>query len=66
MHRINGSNLRVLRQNAGLSQDELANRSGIPQGNISRLERQPSANIRGRTMGRLCKALSITPGVLDD
>jgi DNA-binding XRE family transcriptional regulator len=53
---INGRQLRRLRRQHGLSQEELAAKAGISLTTIRRLERQPTAPCRSRTLGRLAAA----------
>ena len=58
-----GTRLRSLRVAAGLTQTELAARSGVPHETISRLElarRAPQAE----TVARLAEALGVAPGGL--
>jgi transcriptional regulator with XRE-family HTH domain len=54
---IDGPRLRQLRHQHRLSQDELARRAGISLRTVARLERQPTATCRGRTLARLAGAL---------
>jgi transcriptional regulator with XRE-family HTH domain len=57
------SNLRRLREAAGLSQDELGLRAGVGVSNVSRYEsakRDPSV----RTVARLADALGVDPAQL--
>jgi DNA-binding XRE family transcriptional regulator len=54
---IDGQRLRQLRLQHGLSQEKLADRAGISLTTMARLERQPRASCRGRTLGRLAAAL---------
>src|SRR5713101_7182339 len=55
---IDGRQLRRWRRQHGLSQEKLAHQAGISVTTIARLERQPRASCRGRTLGRLAAALS--------
>lgn len=60
-----GANLRELRDERGLTQEELAERSGVQAGEISRIEagkRDP----RVSTVLRLAKGLRVSPGRLLD
>lgn len=53
------NNLRVARKAAGLEQEELASRSGISQGTISRIERgSPAPSVE--TALALARALGLT------
>jgi XRE family transcriptional regulator, regulator of sulfur utilization len=60
-----GKNLRAARVRMKMSQEELASRSGIQQGEISRMEhgkRDPQVS----TLIRLAEALEMPPGRLLD
>lgn len=61
---LDGQRLRQLRRQHGLSQEELADRAGISFTTVARLERQPRASCRSRTLGRLAAALGEPPGAL--
>ncbi|HUY45524.1 MAG TPA: ATP-binding protein [Streptosporangiaceae bacterium] len=54
---INGHRLRHLRRQHGLTQAELAAKAGMSPATVARLERQPCASCRGRTLTRLAAAL---------
>jgi transcriptional regulator with XRE-family HTH domain len=58
-----GKNLRAARVELGLSQEEIADRSGVPQGEISRIERG-ERDPRVSTVLRLAKAIGFAPGRL--
>jgi transcriptional regulator with XRE-family HTH domain len=58
--KVNTANLRRLRRQAALSQQELAARAGTTQETISRLERGHTA-ARGRTLRKLAEALGVEP-----
>jgi transcriptional regulator with XRE-family HTH domain len=58
---LDGQRLRQLRSQRGLSQEELANRAGISLTTVVRLERRACAPCRGRTLGRLARALGEHP-----
>ncbi len=58
---LDGQRLRQLRRQRGLSQEGLAERAGISLTTIARLERQPRASCRCRTLGRLAAALGEQP-----
>ena len=57
---VDTQKLRRLRRRAALSQQELAERAGITQETISRLERGHHA-ARGRTLRKLAAALNVEP-----
>ena len=58
---LDGQQLRHLRRQRGLSQEELAGQAGLSVTTVGRLERQASAPCRGRTLGRLARALGEHP-----
>ncbi len=58
--KVDTANLRRLRRQAALSQQELAARAGTTQETISRLERGHTA-ARGRTIRKLAEALGVEP-----
>ena len=65
---LDGRRLRQLRRQHGLSQEKLADRAGLSLTTIARLERQPRASCRSRTLARLAAALgehvsTITPAL---
>lgn len=53
--------LRHARKLRGLTQDELATKSGIKQGSISDLERGESKTYRGATLVALAHTLKVSP-----
>ncbi len=59
-----GARLRQLRHDRGLSQEQLAAQAGISPGTVARLERQPRASCRGRTVARLAAVLGQHPAAL--
>ena len=61
---LDGHRLRQLRRQRGLSQEQLATRAGISLTTIRRLEHQPAAPCRTRTLGRLARALDEDPADL--
>ena len=61
---VDGGRLRQLRREHELSQEELATHAGISLTTIRRLERQPVAPCRCRTLGRLAGALGEDPACL--
>jgi transcriptional regulator with XRE-family HTH domain len=58
---LDGQRLRHLRRQRGLSQQELADHAGLSLTTVARLERQKAAPCRGRTLGRLARALGEHP-----
>jgi transcriptional regulator with XRE-family HTH domain len=61
---VDSVRLRHLRHQQGLSQEELASQAGISLTTMRRLERQPSAPCRCRTLGRIAAALDEDPARL--
>ncbi|MGH3122755.1 MAG: helix-turn-helix domain-containing protein [Streptosporangiaceae bacterium] len=61
---VDGRRLRHLRRQHGLSQEQLAGRAGVSPATVARLERQPAAPCRCRTLGRLAAALGEDPARL--
>ena len=61
---LDGHRLRHLRHQHGLSQEQLASQAGISLTTMRRLERQPAAPCRCRTLGRLAAALDEDPACL--
>ncbi len=60
-----GKNLRAARMKLGLTQEEVASRSGVQAGEISRIEngkRDPQVS----TVEKIAAALEMTPGQLLD
>lgn len=60
-----GSNLREARERLGLTQENVAHRSGVHATEVSRMEagkRDPQVS----TLERLAKAVEVTPGQLLD
>jgi DNA-binding XRE family transcriptional regulator len=58
---VNGHKLRRLRNQRGLSQEQLAHRAGISPDTVARLERQPAVPCRSRTLGRLAPPWTKNP-----
>jgi DNA-binding XRE family transcriptional regulator len=58
---LDSRRLRQLRREHGLSQEQLAAVAGMSLTTIRRLERQPAAPCRTRTLGRLAAALGEDP-----
>jgi len=54
-----GANVRRLRQKAGITQEELAQQVGVTTHTIWRLENDPLANPRLRTLREVAKALHV-------
>ncbi|HUY47420.1 MAG TPA: helix-turn-helix transcriptional regulator [Streptosporangiaceae bacterium] len=61
---VDGRRLRQLRRQHGLSQEMLADVTGISLTTIGRLERQDRPSCRGRTLARLAAALGQHPADL--
>ena len=61
---LDGGRLHQLRRQHELSQEQLATHAGISLTTIRRLERQPAAPCRSRTLGRLAAALDEEPARL--
>lgn len=61
---LDGGRLRALRRQHGLSQERLASHAGISLTTVRRLEGQPAAPCRSRTLGRLARALGEDPAHL--
>ncbi len=61
---VDGQRLRRLRNQRGLSQEQLATHAAISPATVARLERQPAAPCRCRTLGRLAAALGEDPARL--
>ncbi len=61
---IDGHRLRQLRRQHGLSQEQLAWQAGMSRTTIARLERQPSAPCRCRTLARLATVLGELPAAM--
>ena len=61
---LDGGQLRRLRRQHALSQEKLADQAGISAATVARLERQPAAPCRCRTLARLAAALGEEPGRL--
>jgi transcriptional regulator with XRE-family HTH domain len=55
-----GARIQGLRQQHGMTQDELAASSGVPQGNISRLERGLASDVQLTTLMKLARALGVS------
>jgi transcriptional regulator with XRE-family HTH domain len=61
---LDGQRLRRLRRWRGLFRERLAGLAGISPATVARLERQPEASCRSRTLGRLADALGHQPADL--
>ena len=59
---IDGMKLRNLRLDAGLSQDELHQMTGVSRDTISRLETGDRPNPHPRTLRKLAEALGVSVG----
>jgi anti-sigma regulatory factor (Ser/Thr protein kinase)/DNA-binding XRE family transcriptional regulator len=58
---LDGEQLRGLRRQRGMSQEALCSESGVSIDTIARLERGRRPVCRGRTAGRLARALGVAP-----
>ena len=56
--------IKTAREKAGLTQEELARKSGLPQSHISRLENAQHSPSQ-KTLERIAKALNMAPSALD-
>ena len=61
---LDGRRLRQLRRQHGLTQARLAGQAGISAATVARLENQPRASCRYRTLARLAAALHAEPAAL--
>lgn len=61
---LDGTRLRQLRRQHGLSAAELAGKAGVGLSTVLRLERRPRLSCRTRTVARLAAALNQPPSVL--
>ena len=61
---VDGTRVRQLRRQHGLSPAELAGKAGIGLSTVTRLERQPQRRCRTRTLARLAAALGQPPAAL--
>ena len=61
---LNGTRLRQLRHEHGLSQEALADRAGISLTTVVRLERRARTPCRCRTLARLAAALGAQPAAI--
>lgn len=64
MPEINPKALRVLREKQSLTLDELANKSKVDRGTISKIETGKRTNPRPSTLRKLAEALGVEPGEL--
>jgi transcriptional regulator with XRE-family HTH domain len=61
---LDGQRLRQLRTQHGLSREKLAGLAGVSLTTVARLEAQPRASCRSRTLARLAAALGESPAVI--
>lgn len=61
---LNGDTLRQLRHKSGLTQEQLAAKSGLSPATVVRLERTPRSTCRSRTLARLAAAVGELPATL--
>lgn len=59
-------NLRQLREQAGMTQDQLADATGLHQTTVSQLETGRNKNPEYRTVSAIAKALNTTADVVAD
>jgi hypothetical protein len=59
-----GRTIRTLREKAGLTPAQLAERAGLPQSHISRLE-NAEHSATNMTLGKIAKALGVSAGQID-
>ena len=55
-----GQRVKALREKLGMNQRELADKSGINQANISRIESEKVEQMMSEALGRLARALGVT------
>ena len=55
-----GDRLRAVRRRLGMSQEELATRSGVEQASIERVEQNKRRYLRSDDLARLVKALGVS------
>jgi transcriptional regulator with XRE-family HTH domain len=55
-----GDRLRAVRRRLGMSQEELATRSGVEQESIERVEQNKRRSLRSDDLARLVKALGVS------
>jgi transcriptional regulator with XRE-family HTH domain len=58
--------LRTARVVKGMTQTQLAAKSGVPQQFISRLERGDASNPAHRAVMAICRALGVDPAAIDE
>ena len=61
---LNGTRLRELRRQHGLSQEKLADRAGVSLTTVARLESQSKSPCRCQTLARLAAALAEEPATI--
>jgi transcriptional regulator with XRE-family HTH domain len=61
---VDGRRLRRMRREHGISQEMLAEATGVSLTTVGRLERQDRPSCRGRTLARLAAALDQVPADL--
>jgi transcriptional regulator with XRE-family HTH domain len=61
---LDGTRLRQLRRQNGLSPAELAGKAGVGLSTVTRIERHPQRRCRTRTLARLAAALGQAPATL--
>lgn len=61
---LDGTRLRQLRRQHGMSAGELAGQAGVGRSTVTQLERHPERRCRTRTLARLAAALGQPPAAL--
>ena len=61
---LDGTRIRQLRRQHGLSQQQLAVKAGISRSTVARLEPSSRTTCRSRTLARLAAALQVQPAIL--
>lgn len=53
--------LKELRENSGMSQEELAKKSGISRTTLSKIENNEEVNVNTRTIAKLADVFNVKP-----
>lgn len=64
--RLDDMQLKTARRRAGLTQAQLADRANVSQQTISKLEAGETVDPSYRLVMRICRALGVTPDVIDE
>ena len=59
-----GTRVRLARQHAGLSQEQLARAAGVSVGTVARIEQGVTSSLTTRSLEGMCKALGVTSDYL--